>query len=237
MRHLYFSLQNSHTQYHLTSQPLHKKHKNWLQTYCPMLVVCKIKNTERQAWNNLSDCTSIKFLKCFLNFQIGSPAYEVSAPVPSHLAYSANIAYQQPIQYRPQFLNEVPNSKPTTIRLFPQPVQPHLIYQPQPSPPFSQVLVPKFYRSQPQYNNVGLQQPVTYFQQNVDQQPHIVPGIVYTQQSEIQQAPTLREFKNSPAPTPPNIERKPVTPPTPAQVPKYHFLLSFSYSYSVSIES
>lgn len=160
---------------------------------------------------------SIKFLKCFINFQIASPAtYAVSAPVPSQLAYSAKISYQQQQQYMPQFLNEVHNPKQTTFRLFPQPEQPNIIYQAQASPQIPQVYHPQLYHGQRQqpYNTIGLQQPVTYFQQNLDQRPHIVPGIIY-QQNENQQQPTLREFINTP---PPNVVKKPDAPPAPAQV-------------------
>lgn len=174
------------------------------------------------------------FLKCFYNFQIASPTtYEISAPVPSHLAYTAKISYQQPIQYTPQLtLNQVQNSEQTSFKLFPQQKQP-IIYQPPPEPKLSPVFShPQIFQIQPQYPfNERLQQPETYFRQELIQQPQLIPGIIYAQQSENQQAPTLREFKDSP---PPNIVQKAViTPSAPLQVSmhiiKLPFFLLFSY--------
>lgn len=141
--------------------------------------------------------------------------------MPSHLAYSAKISYQQPIHYTPHFpLNEVENAKQTTFRLFPRPQQPNVLYQTQSSP---QVIPqPQIYNVEPRYT-IGLQQPLTYIQQGLNQQPQILPGVIYAQQNENPPSlpPTLREFKNSP---PPNIVQQAVTQPLdPVQV---HILLN-----------
>lgn len=180
---------------------------------------------------------AVNFLKYFLNFQIASPTtYEISAPVPSHLAYSEKISYQQPIQYTQQLPpNQVQNPKQTTFRLFPQPEEP-IIYQPPPAPKASPVFpYQQIYQVQPQYQfTERLQQPVTYFRQELIQQPQLVPGIIYAQHSENQQAPTLREFKDSP---PPNIVQNAVTTPlAPAQVSmhitKIPFFVVFLFQFN-----
>ncbi|XP_026330797.1 extensin-like isoform X2 [Hyposmocoma kahamanoa] len=140
--------------------------------------------------------------------KIPSPTtYEISAPVPSHLAYSAKMSYQQPIQYTPQLpLTKVQNPKQTTFRFFPNPIQPVMHQAPSAPPVYPQ---PQIYHVQPQYQYTAtLQQPVTYFEPELNRYLQIIPGIIYSQQSENQQAPTLREFKNSP---PPNIVQKSVS--------------------------
>lgn len=164
---------------------------------------------------------SIKFLKRFYNFQATSPTtYEVSAPVPSHLAYSARISYQQPIQYAPLLaLNKIENPKQTTFRLFPYPEELEVYQEPQAPQVYPK---PQIYPVHPQYQfTVAPQQPVTYFERDLKKQLDIIPGVIYSEQNEIPQAPTLREFKNSP---PPNIAQKVVNAPSPVQV-----LISFFF--------
>ncbi|XP_049875110.1 transcription factor SPT20 homolog [Pectinophora gossypiella] len=155
--------------------------------------------------------------------RLASPTYEISAPVPSQLAYSEKITYrpQTPEQFTPQVFKKPNFPRPT----YPQQIQYQqlpqqqqvLQYQPPQQLPQQivqfqqpqilqqqpQVLPQQYQQLQPVYNPqpVQYQNPVQYTQQPIyipQQLPAPAqPGIVYAQQEQVNQKPIQRELKTA----------------------------------------